>query len=1111
MRIGVLGETEGRLASGSPVALGTRKQRAIVAALAMERGRPVSYDALVDLLWGDRPPDGLPGTLHVYIAGLRRALEPDRAPRSPATVLVSVGGGYALRTEPDDVDAGAFEKAVTDGHRALGTAGLLDRPSAGIETLHELASGLDAALASWRGPAYADLDDHPSVLAERARLEELRSVALEDRAVAGLALGEHARVAGELEALTAAYPLRERLWGLRALALARAGRQADALDALQRLRDVLDEELGLEPSAALRELQTAILRQDPRVAWTPPEPSAAPPAPRRPDPRPPAAAAPALPPWPLVGRDDQLGALLEAYRSAGGGTPAYAALTGEPGIGKSRLCAELATRVVEDGARLLLGRCSQDDGAPPLWPWQQVLRGLGTDLEVDAGDDEGAEFRTWESVVTRIVAAAQDETLVVMLDDLHWADPPTLRVLRLLVATAEVGRLLVLTTWRPHPEPTGALADAIETLARRHALRLELTGLEPAQAAEVVAAVTDAAPNAGQAAVLTARTDGNPFFLVEYARLARDGGDLDALMREPDPPTAVNDVLLRRFAMLPEPTTEVLRWAGVVGRSFELDVLAAASGLDEDDVLDRLDPALAAGLVREDGIGRYLFSHALVRDAIYGGGTATRRARAHARVAEVLDGRPDRESETARHWLAAGPAYAAQAWRAAAAAAAGARRVHAYAEAAELLDIALAAAADDPGATAQDRYDLLMELADAHRWRGDWTPLLATIEAAIALADEMDDVRLLGRAASSMTIGALWQSAAHGQVHEQVVAALRRSLAALPEEDDPLRCEVMLGLANELYYGSTHEERAALVGEALAMARRIGDAELVMNALLVGFVSLWRPDNVAERLALAEEAATLAAEIGNERALTVATTLTAVAHSELGQVAQMWEHSGEARARAQRLRLAYGLLVVETLELPWLALAGRFEEAAERLAGVEALAEQMDLLQKDEAIAGALLALRLWQGRADEMVPMMQSLQGGPLPVTSLVCLYLLRAGRRDEAVAYHAEHGIDLSQLNWFSLLNWCAAAETALGVGDAELGRTAYSLLEPLAGQTACSGSGLATGPVDLFLAEAALAAGDAAAATRHADRAAALMEEWQIPLAAQWWRDQRDRHGF
>ena len=1111
LRVGVLGETVAAR-NGVGVDLGTRKQRAIVAALTLSAGRPVSFDALVDLLWGDAPPVGLPGTLHVYIAGLRRALEPDRAPRAPSTVLVTSGGGYALKVAPDDLDAVAFERAVDGVHRRLGSGGgLLRAPALTADELVAAADELTAALARWRGVPYADLDEAPSATAERARLEELRSVALEDRAVIGLAQGHHSTVAGELEALTAAYPLRERLWGLRALALARAGRQADALDALRQVRQVLDEELGLEPGVELRDLQTAVLRQDPALQWTGPDAGSSGRGAPRPAPDLPPRFVPTLPDWPLVGRDAELGLLEGTLDRAESGVPTFVAVTGEPGIGKSRLCAELAGVAARRGARVLLGRCSQDDGAPPLWPWAQVLRAVGEGLDVAPAEDEGAEFRTWEGIVARVAARAADETLVLVLDDLHWADTPTLRVLRLLAETLDAGRVLVLVTWRAQPEPAGALADVAESLARRHATRLPLVGLTADQAAQVVDAVAEVATTHEQADELAARTDGNPFFLVEYARLARDAGDLVGLMAEADPPAAVNDVLLRRLGRLPEESRAVLRWGGVIGRQFDLDLLAQLGDLSEDAVLDALDPALAAGLVREEGIGSYRFGHALVRDAVYGGFSATRRARAHARVAEALERRPDRETETARHWLAAGPAYAGRAWRAAVAAARVARRVHAHDEAAELLVAALRVMDDDADATPQDHYDLLMDLAEAQRWQGDWTPLLDTVERAIRVADELGDVELLGRAASAMTIGALWQSASHGAVHEAVVDGLRRALAGLPSADDALRCRVMLALANELYYGSTFEERSALVEQALAMARRLQDEALLLDACEVAFVTLWSPPTAQDRLAYATEAVALADRTGDERAHVVATTLQAVAHSELGQLPEMWAAAEAARTHATRLRLPYGLVVLDTLELPWLAMAGRFEEGEERLASVIRLGEQMSMPQMADAVAGALIAQRLWQGRADEVTDVLIGFVDGPLPVTSTILVFLLRAGDVDRARAFAAEHPVELDRVDWFSLLNWSCAAEAALGLADRRLGAAAYELLAPYAGRVASSGSGNAMGPVDAYLALAAAAVGELELASGHAEEALRLMDEWQIPLAAQWLCGQRERFGF
>lgn len=1123
--MGVLGAVQASLGDG-PVDLGTRKQRALVAALAMNHGRPVSVDALVDMLWPDGAPPGVNGTLQAYVAGLRRSLEPGRAARAPSTVLVTVAPGYALRVADDALDAARFDRAVSRAHRRIGQLAGLHQPSGlSTEELSAVVAELDEALALWRGTPYLELDDAPSAVAERARLEELRVVALEDRAVASLELGQHATVAGELESLTTAYPLRERLWGLRALALTRAGRQAEALDALREVRDVLADELGLEPGQELRDLQSAVLRQDPTLEWRPASAPPAPPpgAPPEPDGAEPFRATttariqsfvPTLPPWPLVGRDEQLAELVGALDQAESGSVALAALVGEPGIGKSRLAGELAKVAGERGATVLLGRCSQDDGAPPLWPWQQVLRALGRDLpeETEGDEDGGGRFRTWEAIAGAVAEAASERTIVVLLDDLHWADVASLRVLRLLGETVQQGRLLVLGTWRSHPEPTDALLDAVETFARRHAVRLDLQGLSAPDASRVVEAVSESTPSDGEAAALRERTDGNPFFLVEYARLAREGGDLSGLVAEAHPPAAVHDVLARRLQRLPEETVSTLRWAALVGRQFDLATLAAVSRLDEDDLLDHLDPALEAGLVRDDGIDRFLFGHALVRDTIYAAIPTTRRARAHARVAEALSGTAGRENEVARHWLAAGPAHAARAWLACVRAATVARRLHAYEESADLLRSALDALPGDPDATLGERYDVLMDLADAQRWSGDWEGLVSTAEQAIAVADDIGDVVLLGRAATATSVGALWQSGPHGSVNEVVVGALRRVLDGLPTEDSALRCRVMLALALEIYYGSTFEERSALVEEGIAMARRIGDEALLLDACQLAYVALWRQSTAELRRDLVTEGMELAHRLGDERAYVVTTTLRAVVAGELGLVEEMWEHAVVARDWAQRLRLPYGLIVLDSLELPWLAMAGRFEDCERRMADIVRLDQEMALGQTEDATAGALMSLRLWQGRSTEVTAILEQFaEQSVLPVTSTIIVFWLRAGEVDKARAYAATHPVRVDDDDWFSMLNWCAAAEAALGLDDHALASAAYDRLAPFAGHSCTAGSGNAMGPADAFLALAAVAVGERELAGTHADRALELCEQWQIPLAAQWLRDQRDRYSF
>ncbi len=853
VEVGVLGPVIARL-DGHALDLGTPKQRALVAALALSGGRPVAVDVIVDLLWGDSPPAGVAGTLQAYVSGLRRVLEPDRPRRAPASVLVTAAPGYALRLAPDGLDAERFERLVDDQHRRLQLLSQYGPPVLSADDLGACTAALDGALALWRGSPYAELEDAPQAVAERTRLEELRLVALEDRAVAALALGQHATVAADLEAMTAEHPLRERLWVLRALALTRAGRQADALQVLREVRDLLDEELGIEPNAELRELQTAVLRQDASLEWVaPPRHPGTPFVPTRAEPQPgqvPASGAD----WPLVGRDADLAALVGAWDRACTGTPTYAVLTGEPGIGKSRLAAEVVAAARQGGARICIGRCSQDDGAPPLWPWATVLEALDSSLPETHAEGDSDEFRAFERIARTVRDAARDEPVLVVLDDLHWADTCSLRVLRLLVETAQDGRLLVLLTWRDSPEPTGALADVAEAVARRHAIRRRLAGLDPADVGEVFASVAHNRPTPDQAGSLRERTDGNPFFVVEYARLAGERADLAQLLAEEHPPAGVQEVLTRRLARLPESTVGALRTAAVIGRRFDAPTLALSTGIDPDDLLDVVEPAEAAGLVRDVGVERFAFAHALVRDTLAAGLSATRRARVHARVAEALEDLPERATERALHWEAAGPSYAGRAWRAAVDAAVLARRRYAHEQSALLLRGALETMTDDPDAGPLDRYGVLMQLIDAYRWSAMWPELTSTVEVAVAVAErDLDDYELTARAAISTTQGALWQSAAHGQVHEQVVGALRRSLDRLPDDDSPLRCRVLLGLANELYYGAPYAERRAIIDEAIAMARRLGEDDLLLDAYQVAYVALWKASTAAERLGWAEE------------------------------------------------------------------------------------------------------------------------------------------------------------------------------------------------------------------------------------------------------------------
>lgn len=1130
MQVRVLGPTE-VVRDGSRVDLGTRKQRAVIAALALHAGRPVPADTLIDLIWGDDAPPSVAGTLHAYVAGLRRALEPERTARTASTVLVTTAGGYALHVEDGAIDAALFERQVNELHRTLSAQRsdqAIPTVATGVaeEDLHNIEEQLTALLGWWRGAAYTELGEAPAAVAQRVRLEELRIVAVEDRALVRLSRGQDATVAAELEQLTGEHPLREGLWALRATALARAGRQADALATLRQVRSTLADELGIDPGPALQQLETAVLRQDPRL--TAPRGSAAPTK------QPPAArvsstAQPATA-TPLVGRQRELAALKELLGRASDGTAQAAVIVGEPGIGKSRLVQSLTDEAAGSGFAVATGRCSEDEGAPPLWPWTQIFRDLhDAGVRAEPQDDEAlqlllgsaaqppvaasnphdasaAQFRSWDTLVRHVATASKQAPLLVVLDDLHWADASSARLLRHLVQTATDARLAVVVTRRTHPEPHGALAEAAEALARRHAVRLDLTGLDEERTAQLVASTTGRAPAAGEAAALHRRTDGNPFFLIELVRWSGGSHVPD------DVPGAVNDVVTRRVARLPDATQELLRTAAVIGRSFDLALLASASDATDDGVLDDLEPALAAGVINDDvTVDSFRFAHALVRDAVYAGLSPSRRARRHAAVAAALERmRASREnlSEIARHWLAAGPGSAARAWRAAAAAAVSAATVHAHEEAATLLAAALDAAGNDPAIEPVERYGLLMARALACRAAGDNVGMMDAQAAALDSAEELGDLERLADAAMVNGMGALWTTRTYGVVENRIVTTLQRVLDELPVQDSELRCRVMLVLAAERYYIGGPRLQRALVDEGLAMARRLGDETLLAWACLTACGAIWRPASAAERLALAGEALDAAERSGDASAVVNARTMRAMTSMENGLVAEMFADIEVAVARADELRLAFPTVVLDTLHIPWLAMQGRFDEAEQVKARTLELLSTRALEPKELAL-GAIIPIRVWQGRVDELLAMVQDPGDAVAAVT--VLLLQVRAGRLADARATYGRHGLSMEGDDWFLLFRLAVAAESSLVLGLRAEAAETYARLAPYAGRVASAGSGFALGPVDAFLALAAAAAGDVVDAARHADDALTLCAAWHTELVADWLTAYRKQFAF
>ena len=672
------------------VELGRPKQRLLLAVLLVHANRVVALDRLIEELWGEQPPAQATASLQAYISNLRRVLEPSRQPRTQPRVLVTQPPGYRLVITPADLDAARFAALAEEGHRLLAA----ERP-------HPAAQALREALALWRGPALADVADEPFAQAERQRLEELRLVALEDRLAAELALGGHAAAVADLRELVGRFPFRERLHGLLMVALYRAGRQAEALRAFQSARRVLGEELGIDPSPWLRRLESDILRQAPTLDWTPsPEQAVRPTQPQLA-----MALVSAAGEGELVGREGQVVALDAILADTAAGRGRVVLVVGEPGIGKTRLAEEAARRAASHGVQVAWGRCFEGEGAPAFWPWVQIARELLAGVEPDvlhsllgpssaelsqllpelkelvAGlepppvvDLAAARFRLYQAVTRLLGRLAEVRPLMVVVDDLHWADVASLRLLTFLAAELRDARLVVIGTYRNVEAVAGQpLADTLGALAREPVVeRIPLRGLGKAEVGRLIATSTGTQPAEQLVQAVHDRTEGNPFFVTELLRLLESQGRLEAddatAAARHAIPVGVRDVLQRRLARLPEQTNAVLLAAAVVGRSFDLDLVEAVTQLDDERALDAVEAGVVAGLVVEDEtpVGRYRFAHALVRETLYEQLSRVRRARLHARVAEALLGRhgpdhPEHTLELAQHQWAAIPVTGADA------------------------------------------------------------------------------------------------------------------------------------------------------------------------------------------------------------------------------------------------------------------------------------------------------------------------------------------------------------------------------------------------------------------------------------------------------------------
>ncbi|MFI5935033.1 BTAD domain-containing putative transcriptional regulator [Actinoplanes sp. NPDC051494] len=624
LRVSVLGPVRAWLGDRE-LNLGAARQKTLFAVLAAAAGRVVGRDELIEGIWGVTPPATAAGSVYTYISGLRRVLGHDLLTSGPA--------GYCLRLDPEDLDS---DRYVTLGQRAAQLEGAGD--------LHGAITLLNEARAMWHGEAYTGLSGQRIEL-ERTRLTDRRLAAIELRSRVALELG-HEDVVANLAGLIRDYPLHEPLHELLMLALHRTGRRAEALEVFRAARRTLLTELGVEPGPALTELHQRIL-----TGAAEPAPAARPAAPVLP-----AQVARALRDGPAghppAGRGTELDALRALVGAVAGGRGTAVWIDGEPGIGKTELLTAAFADATGRGCQVAWGVADELNQHVPL---QVVTRALGLENTSDdargatvaAGLHEGnAEEAALAAAADRVLAyvraACAVAPLVLIVDDLQWADGSSVLFWdRLVAATPRLPLLLVAAA---RPEPNGReMARLRRSVQTRRGLVMSLGAL-PAEAIEDLVTRMVGAPVGPHLAEVVPLSGGNPLCaremvtaLVRRGAVRMIGGRADIDESVPvEAPRSLLAVVRATLDFLSAGTQEVLRMAALLGTQFAVDDVVAVTGRAPFELMSSLEEALAANVLVDAG-SDLAFRHSFLRQALYESIPAPARAALHRHTAEVLD------------------------------------------------------------------------------------------------------------------------------------------------------------------------------------------------------------------------------------------------------------------------------------------------------------------------------------------------------------------------------------------------------------------------------------------------------------------------------------------
>jgi class 3 adenylate cyclase/tetratricopeptide (TPR) repeat protein len=719
-----------------------------------------------------------------------------------------------------------------------------------------------------------------------------------------------------------------------------------------------------------------------------------------------------VPPLGYVGRRTEREGLAFLLEQAREGSRRVAFVSGEPGIGKTRLTTHVAVEAHGDGATVLYGRCDEEVTAP-YGPWVQALGYLISELdeqvlrdhveshgahlarllpelgrrlpdleEPSEGDPDTDRYLLFGAVAGLLELAGAEAPVVLILDDLHWTDRPSLGLLRHLVTQGGAMRLVLLGTYRDsdltrsHP-----LTELLADLRREPEVsRVPLSGIDEDDVIAIMAAAAGhEIDSLGRrlARTIAQETDGNPFYVSELLRhlvecgALKQGADgrfaLEGEIEDLGLPQSVREVVGRRVARLSEQTQRLLGVAAVIGRDFDVGLLTRLVEAGEDDVLDMLDEAIEASVVNESSgtVGRFTFAHALVNATLYEDLGNTRRARLHRRIGEALEdicgAEPGaRAGELAHHWIQAttpddrtkAVGYARQAGERALAELAPDDAVHWFDQALELQE----------DAPTRERCTLLVGLGEAQRLSGEGD-FRATLLDAGRLAVELGDVDLLVRACLANTRG---QASSHGGVDDERVQLLEAAIEAAGTADPARHARLLALLAMELNWHPDNERTQRLAAEALDLARSSGDDRTL--AVVLEHASQATQTNVHDRHRLSLELIDVAGRTKDPVTHFYALWVRLITAGELGDFETVDDS-------LEGMREVIELIGAPTLRWSYLYARSARERILGRLDAAEASAEEAAEIGEPDAFmiyAAQLQGVRFEQGRTDEVLELME-------------------------------------------------------------------------------------------------------------------------------------------